>query len=63
MPISSQDVLNAFDSLGGAQNHSQALRAKLRQQGFEDGEIIDAINDLAAQGVLSVDSMGQIRRV
>jgi len=53
MEITGQDVLNAFDSFGDSCVQYMALQMKLRNDGFNVTEIVDAINGLINQGVLA----------
>lgn len=62
MIITDQDVLDAFDSFGDKGVQSMALQANLRQQGFDDIEIVDAINSVIKQGHLVQNRTGGLSR-
>lgn len=49
---SQQDVLDAFDSLGGRFNQPMALAKALEKAGFDVGAVAKAINAALAAGVL-----------
>lgn len=49
---SQQDVLDAFDSLGGRFNQPMAFRKALEQAGFDVGAVAHAIDAALAGGVL-----------
>lgn len=62
MPITDQDVLDAFDSFGDKCVQAMALQANLRQQGFDITDIVSTINILIKQGLLVQNSTGSVSR-
>jgi len=59
-----QDVLDAFDSLGGAFNHPMALIKALEKAGFHPTDVVTAINAaLATSALVQVQvASGDIRK-
>lgn len=57
-----QQVLDAFDALGGRFNHVQALKARLVQGGFNVAVAAEAVEAALAAGVLVMDSQGGIQK-
>ena len=57
-----QDVIDAFDSLGGKFNQAMALRKALEKLGFDHGAVVSAINAALEAGVLIQDASGGIRK-
>ena len=62
MTPSQQNVLDAFDSFNDQVVHNQALQAELLQKGFNTTAIVDAINSVIENGVLSSNDLGEISR-
>lgn len=61
--ISTQDVLDAFNSLKGTVEQPQALKARLESQNLGDAtEVVDAINDALTTGHLLQTPEGGIRK-
>lgn len=57
-------VMNAFDQLGGSGNHIQALIAAVRGAGPLADELARQLIQLAiADGLLTIDATGQVRKV
>lgn len=56
-----QDVIDAFDSLGGNFNHLMALAKALEKQGFDSSAVAFAINDALLAGALIQEPSGSIR--
>ncbi|GEM_PF-3356239 len=59
--ITNQDVIAAFNSLGGVANQVQALRGELEKRMASDAAVI-AINNALADGVLAMDALGSVRK-
>lgn len=59
---SQEDVLDAFDSLGGSFNQPMALRKALEKAGFDIDAAADAIIAALEAGVLVQEASGSIRR-
>lgn len=57
-----QDVLDAFDSLGGKVNQPMAIRKALEKAGFDVGAVAHAIDAALAAGVLVLEPSGSIRK-
>ena len=62
MPITIQDVIDTFDSFGDNVVHNQALQSRLRESGFDIQEIVSSINEAIESGILSSNSVGEIRK-
>ncbi|WP_186156494.1 hypothetical protein [Burkholderia gladioli] len=57
-----QDVMDAFDSLGGQPVHHVALQSSLLDRGFEAGPIADAVEAAMQAGLLQLYSSGFLAR-
>ena len=57
-----QEVLDAFDSLGGAFNQPRALAKALEAAGFDASNVATAINAALAAGALVQVASGSIRK-
>lgn len=57
-----QDVLDAFDSLGGTFNQPMALAKALEKAGFDPTDVVTAINAALAAGALVMEPSGSIRK-
>ena len=57
-----QEVLDAFDSLGGAFNQPMALVKALEATGFDASDVAIAINAALAAGALIQVASGSIRK-
>jgi len=57
-----QQVLDAFDALGGTFNQPMALVKQLECEGFDVGSIPTAINAALAAGVLIKTPSGSLRK-
>ncbi len=62
MPTQEQ-VLEAFDALGGSSNQPMALAKKLENDGFTASDVVTAINAALGVGVLVQTETGSIRRM
>ena len=61
--LTTQDVIDAFDSLGGHYNHVNALEARLQQRSNRPSEEVRrAINEAVSSGALSSDQSGQVKK-
>lgn len=59
--ITNQDVINAFDALGGTANQVQALHGYLEKDMASNAAVI-AINNALADGVLVINNLGSVRK-
>jgi hypothetical protein len=62
VPITDQAVLDAFDSFGDNNVQGMALQMKLRDEGFVNEDIVNAINSLLSRGILTQNRTGSICR-
>lgn len=62
MPITDKAVLDVFDSFGDNNVQGMALELKLREEGFDIDDIVNAINGLLSKGVLVQNKTGSISR-
>lgn len=57
-----QQVLDAFEALGGQVRHIKALTARLEQDGFDVVKVAEAVDAALKAGVLVMDRLGSIHK-